>query len=268
MRKPSIFSRDYEKYMKRRRKKIRISIAMGTLCIVCGTVYISYDFSNIASSIMKLGVRAERSDAVMDDNLSDQLEIEPLSEGIESNEAEDVNENKYDYEDLIFGNVAVTIMFKESNGETVIEDIIENNEISCIDISQDKSKALVLDNRQNIFVVDSEKNIIDLTYSQYTSTKGTTFKKDEVLDSYENYKWHDQAKFIDNNKIAYVTNVPYFGSGMDEYIAVVDINDNLHKTQWELRGKEIKIENLQEKGLELILDGNVIYMTANYDIIK
>ena len=55
---------------------------------------------------------------------------------------------------------------------------------------------------------------------------------------------------------------------MNKYIWVIDLNNNTHSTLWNSKGKEIKFGDLKEKGLEVVIDGNVKYVNQNSDLVN
>ena len=87
-------------------------------------------------------------------------------------------------------------------------------------------------------------------------------------DYYNDYIWHGEAKFISDNKIAYISNMPYFGYNLNKYIWTYDIENNNHQLILSSISKEIKLNNVTDKGLEIVLDGNIKYININDQIVN
>lgn len=117
-------------------------------------------------------------------------------------------------------------------------------------------------------IFNSNKKESNITKDKYTAPNGEVFNKDSVIKTYEGYLWNVEARFITDTKVAYISNVPYFGYDLNKYIWVIDLNNNTHSTLWNSKGKEIKFGDLKEKGLEVVIDGNVKYVNQNSDLVN
>ena len=117
-------------------------------------------------------------------------------------------------------------------------------------------------------VFNVEGKEVSITKDKYVAPNGEIFNKETILQTYSGYLWNVEAKFISDTKVAYITNLPYFGTDLNKYIWVVDLNDNSHKTLWNSKGKDIKFGEIKEKGLEATIDGNIKYVNSNGDLIN
>ena len=135
-------------------------------------------------------------------------------------------------------------------------------------INQAKNLILIIDENQNMKLFNSNKKESNITKDKYTAPNGEIFNKDSVLQTYEGYLWNVEARFVTDTKVAYISNVPYFGYDLNKYIWVIDLNNNTHSTLWNSKGKEIKFGDLKEKGLEVVIDGNVKYVNQNSDLVN
>ncbi len=247
MRKPSIFSRDYERIMRKRKRILVASISLSIVSMALIIVFISrYNFGK-GESYLTAWMKDE-------ENIETEQEKEVLSKEKEMETAKLDNNIKI----LLNGN-EFELNCSENNGKKVVNSVKNlESEKYCIDNYGEK--VIILDKDQNIFLCDIEGNVIDLTLNEYVSPYGEVFKKDEILSTYNDYIWHSQVKFLNNNKIAYVSNLPYFGYGLSQFINVIDIYSKEHTTMWGLNGNNIILKENLDGGLEAVIDGNIKYV--------
>ena len=247
MRKPSIFSRDYERIMRRRKRIFVTSISLIIISVVLTVTFISrYKFTNIESYLTTWIKDEEKSEKEQKEEiLNEEKEIDILETYKNINIL--LNENEFE------------LKLSDNNGEKFIEGV-ENLEKDKYCIDSLGKKVIILDKNQNIFLADIEGNVINLTLNKYVSPYGEVFEKDEVLSIFNDYIWHSQVKFLDNNKLAYVSNLPYFGYELSQYVNLIDLDTKEHVTIWELKGGNIILKEIIDGGLEAVIDGNIKYV--------
>lgn len=254
MRKPSIFSSDYEKQMRKRKRIIIGSSLVVILVVGCFGIEIIRDQFNFTKVKNKL-------QAWVDEDVQEEENI--IEEPAKVSEEEQIKNN---YLNLKIE--AENDMKLELDKDFNIINVVENKKSYQYDISTDKKSILILDSTQNIKVFSNKGEEKDYTLKTYSSPDGDSFNKDQVLKSYTNYKWHFNPKFINGEKIAYISNMPYFGLGDNQFLWVYDIKSNKHSTIWQSKGKEIKINNIGEKGLEVSIDGNTKFIDNNGNLVQ
>ncbi len=254
MSKPSIFSKDYEKIMKKRRKKRAIIFFFVNILLIVGVMKVlSVDFSK---------VRAELQ-AWVDEGKSDLL--------VDNNEEQDIQvnipkvEEKEKYIVIDIKQCRVEMQVKEE--DNTIVDFKQVPEDVYFQIHEDGKFALILNNSQDMFLVDSNGTLKDITMKEYISQKGSVFKKENILKTYEQYIWTSEPKFLSENLVAYISNIPYFGVDLNQYITVVDLTNGKHTTLWNYKSKEIKFGDVNDKGLEVEINGNIKYVDKNGKLI-
>ena len=162
MRKPSIFSRDYERLMKKRRKRILITSFSIFIFIL---IIVSLVFKNIFYNNAKYrGIvdlitskeNNEEKDIVINENIEQvQKELEDLSE-------------IYTIEKNLNG--IKVILEIESNSDKITEIYCNTNNIYTL-VNKDYNLALVIDKNQNMSVLDNCGNVIDVTLEKYITRK-------------------------------------------------------------------------------------------------
>ena len=170
--------------------------------------------------------------------------------------------------DVVLGEgVNAKLKYIENNGLKQIE-TVEAPESYQFNISPQKDKVVFLDSSQNMKTADITGKVVDITKTEYISQAGSTFPKEQILAATPTYIWHSQPKFIDDNTIVYVSELPYFrNSGQKKYVWIYDAVNNVHKTVWNFVGTDIVIGDvIPDKGITITADGTVYYLNANEEI--
>lgn len=270
MAKPSMFSKDYDERIRKRKKIKRILTVIVVLVVIIGTVLIS---SNIGNSI-KIGINkvnnkiSDKNKNILENSKSKDKTISKEKEvkQQEATKTQKQNENKNEVDT----NKKIQVI-KLSNGEEIklIYSMVNNqrqylevfSKTIQYSISPTKKKIVLLEkNTQNIILVDEMGNVKDITKKEYVSSKGKVFSKDSILKDNSGYIWNSLPKFIDDNDIIYISQLPWFNRGEDKFIWRYTISTNAHKQiiteDGEISGKEISYGKLLKDGLEVIIDGN------------
>lgn len=268
MAKASIFSKDYKKIMRRRKRRLRIIYFLTFVIVTIVSVkLINYDFSVIERRL-QLWVNSDRNNTNKIEEVED-TDINKEPENIDNNEV-DLKSNEKVKEEKNNANVSVTIkdvnmtlVLNDSGNKKVIEKIENKPENYYSSISNDKQNALIIDNLQNLYLIKNNGEVIDLTLYKYIAPDGESFEKDKVITTYNGYLWHSNAKVLSNDRIIYVTNIPYFGYDLNQYVTIIDLNSKSHKTIWNMKGKNINLGEFNESRLEVTIDGNIRYINEN-----
>ena len=232
MAKPSIFSRDYEKIMRKRKKRRNIIVLLGVLTLSVSIIIIKYDMQKISAAFKDIAFSKEL--------------------GLSSFRTENINLSIDDY--------ILTLKVIRNNDDLEIVDIKCDKHLISTDINKDR--VLIIDNNQKIYLINTKKEIIDLTLDEYVTQNGERISRSEMLSNNSNYLWHTEGKIVNDEKIAYVTNIPGFYGELKQYFAVATVNDNTHNINEALKGNSVKLYKSDEKGLKVEIDGNIMYITS------
>ncbi|MDS0525052.1 hypothetical protein NNC19_05110 [Clostridium sp. SHJSY1] len=264
MGKPSIFSKDYERRMKKRKK----SIILIVLLVVVTMVVLIYnsgaknmDFSNLKAKIQAWvdnGKPQEKVTKVEEDKTKEPKEEAPEEKPQEKQES---------YVDInVSPGVVIKAQYEEKDGKRQFVKV-DSVQGYTFNISPSKGQLLILDSAQNMKVSNTEGVIKDITKTAYVSQAGSTFPKDQILANDPTYTWHSEAKFIDDSKVVYVSELPYFNKGKKKYLWIYDLGTNSDKIIWSVIGSEIKVGDVvPEKGITITVDGVVSYLKADETI--
>ncbi|MGL5479221.1 MAG: hypothetical protein ACRDCB_09315 [Clostridium sp.] len=265
MSKPSIFSRDYEKRMKKR--KIRIALIIGVILIVGGALLYNFkiknmDFSNVRNKLQAWvdSDKKEEPKAKAEDPKT-QIEEKPVEEEKTFLEIELPNKEK------------IKVQYEVEDNKGKVKEV-EDKKGYDFDVSPDKDEIIALDKNQNMYLIKLSKEkdykVTDITKKQYVSKNGTKFPKDTRLEADKNYKWHAEPKFINEDTIIYVSQLPFFGtSATKEYVWIYDISSKEDKVIFKLSGKKIDIGDIKkDKGIEVNIDKNEYIIDDKGNIVK
>lgn len=268
MGKPSIFSREYEKKMKRRRRNtlifsITIILVMTSLIIkvVCNPI----DYTNIKKNIQ----------AWID---SDSIKISEQTETVD--EEKDIDEKIIEEEPqkpieqsidilLVSGNTAKAIYVDDNKVGKIFTTLNTDDKGVGFNISPSGKQIIIEDTNLviTLYNVDGTSKII--SKDKYVSSSGGVFTKEATMKTQPTYLWNENPKFISEDKIIFVSNRPYFGSAaLKQYLWVTDILTNEDKVFWELPGTKIEIGDKEEKGLRAIIDGKIYYIDTNGNYVQ
>ncbi|MBK5242238.1 hypothetical protein [Clostridium sp.] len=277
MRKPSIFSKDYEKQIKKRRKKIFLMIIVPIIGL---SIFLITDFNSVLNkaismkeSINNIFVNKSKQDTNDEGNkAADVQKKEEILKEQPSKQESEVDKT-IAIENEIFAitlsdGQEISIKYNVVAAEKSIEGISDSKDISY-DISPSK-KSVVIQSKlnQDILYFDVNKSSKDITKESHTSSKGKVFYKEDKIKEEPNYVWSITPKFIDEDNIVYVSELPWMNKEATQYIWKVNLKRNIHSQVKPVKGKSITFKNITSKGLETIIDGNVVYVTSKGEILN
>ena len=267
MGKPSIFSKEYERKMKRRKRNFiffSLIIVVLACAVVLKFVYNPVNFDNIKNKIQ----------AWIDSDTTQSNEIivnnEDANENANANEnpvveQEPAEEYSEEYIDIVqsSGNIAKAV-YIETNGEKTFEEVKDLDNGVTFDISPSKKELIISDVNAviTLYNVDGSHKVI--SKDKYISTSGTVFTKDNTLSTHPDYLWNSSPKFVNDKNIIFITNRPYFGSAaLKQYLWMTNTENETDKIYWELAASKIEIGAKEEKGLEVTIDGRKYYIAED-----
>ncbi|MBZ9636710.1 hypothetical protein [Clostridium sp. FP1] len=280
MSKPSMFSKDYKKEIKKRKRKIVLLIIVPIIGL---TIFLITDFEALKNSgtSMKNGINSILLNKAKD-KLSSEVQVEktphivkPQSDSEKSKavQAEKALKVEAALKNEVFvvalsDGQKISIEVSVNVAEKTIKGITDDKNISY-DISPSK-KSIVIQSRNNqdLLYVDVNKASKDITKKTHQSSKGQMFSKDELFKTHKNYIWSITPKFIDEDNIAYVSELPWINESAVQYIWKVNLKSNLHTQVKQESGKSITFKNITPKGLTTLIDGNVVYVTSTGETIE
>ena len=257
MAKPSIFSKDYERRMKRRRNKIIFitMLAIGAIVIMSfNSEMKNFDLTNLKDKMQAWVDSGEQKEVVKEPEQIEQIEEIEKPKTLEKNYI-DIN---------ISEGIVAKAEYIEEQGKRKFVSVEPIDGVS-FNISPLKEQILFIDKAQNMKIANTEGVVRDLTKNAYVSQAGTSFPKDQILSKTPTYIWHSQGKFIDDTKIVYVSELPYFGNGgQKQFVWLYDLATGSENALWNLVGNKVVVGDVvPDKGITITVNGTVFYLKAD-----
>lgn len=230
MAKPSIFSGEYQRIMKRRRRFFRIAAVLAALCIIF-LVYHKPNLPNLKSIVENIKLpdvtntennkkndEKKQNNAIEDKKSSDE-EKENKEQG---NGSKDSGEFKYSFSN----GEDIYITYKKDGNDIKLTGIRPEREDISYDIRED-GKSIVFDNPKIsdiwVFNIDGTSRKISPDAYKQSGENGGVFTKKWVMEQYRNnYVWAAKPKYLKDGRIVYQSNLPWFREKNNYYIWVVN----------------------------------------------
>ncbi len=276
MRKSSIFSREYEKRIRRRRFFILLIIVIFSIILV----YYIVNFSKFNGYVKNIYHSMITKENKLNDNLNNGKDsVESVTSNMNDenhNNTQNIDEivdnetnenNAYlKYEVELQNNDKLNVLYEGEEVKFVGLGEFDSNKYKY-DISPNKERILIeniinqdtymLDNKFNLFKLDPE--------FFYSNSARTRFYKNDIVSSYENYAWYKDARFLDDNTIIYVSNLPWFGKD-EEYIWRTDITNanDIRHFMTSVGGQNIGFGELTEGGIKVNINNEIKLLTFSF----
>ncbi|MCR3759484.1 hypothetical protein [Clostridium felsineum] len=260
MAKPSIFSSDYEKQQRKRKQRRNISIFL----IICAVVFVIIWLGAKANlkNIKFPKASTSSSESNKTSNKKSGGTVVKDSKKTSSKNNKDKTQDKALQVNLPDGK-QISVVYGENNNDKVVKSVDLNGLNGEYTISPSNKNVVIYEkDTQNMFFIDSNASVQDITYKSYTSGGGTAFNKDAILSSTPGYIWIGSPKFVDDNTVVYISQLPWFDNRQNKYVWKFNIIDKSY-VNTNVTGNDIKINGLTDKGIEIVVDGNTTYMKAD-----
>ena len=160
----------------------------------------------------------------------------------------------------------VSLEVVEENGEKFFAPISELTGMEG-DISPSRTQAVILEKEtQDLFLLDLSGNVTDITYKVYKNSRGYTESKESILGRTENFVWAEQPKFLDEDTVVYMSQLPWFDER--RFLYVVDLVPLSHRNFQSVFGTDVVLGEISDLGLSYTKEGNTYYLTPDYKIIS
>ncbi|MFL0267258.1 hypothetical protein [Candidatus Clostridium radicumherbarum] len=271
MGKVSIFSSDYNKRRRKRKKRtitVVIIFVMAILVIFFSSslkayVYNKYDYIR-NSKFFSIINKSNKNDKVIKSNenvSSKETKIPEASSNSTTEKTIEVN---------LSNGTKIQAVYENKDGKNMFKYITPLDAPVSSSISPSGTTMIVLENStQSMFKITIDGSVNKINDSKYISSSGGILPKDAVLASKPGYIWCSSPKFIDDNYVAYISQVPWFDKRTTKYVWIFNINDNKikdrndHILYEKLGGDNVKFGNITPKGLEISIDNNTKFIMYN-----
>lgn len=262
MGRPSIFSRNYEEQMRRRRINITLIIL---ILISAGFFYTKYHLNkrgitfNIKEKISFLNKikvpKKQKEETNKEEKNNNNINVPTNNE----------NKKKEVLKEYIYTSDTqkkFRVVYKEENSNKVFIEVKTEGLAVDYDISTD-GKKIVFDDKENqsIIVCDENGNFQDITIKSLKVTN-YVFVKDKVIQRNKEYIWAQKPHFTSDDRIVFLTRLPYYATKRGIFIWYADYNGKGAKRIAELSNdiNNIKYDGYDEKGALRIISDEKVYI--------
>lgn len=257
MAKPSMFSKDYDKKMRKRKRRKGFFIVLLIILLVSIPIVV---FSN--KELINMEKYMSKNEKEQDSNYK--KTVEEKKEIDEEKKEEAVNNNIGNKKDIekekieekiikISEKENISIFLEYKDDKKKIKDIKGNENIEY-DIDDNGNSAILYNkSNQSITLMDRDLNLKDITRHEYVSTFNEAFPKESVMKNNMGYIWQKSPRFIDENRIVYLSELPWINEENNLYVWIYNIKDNTHMmiSDNRLVGKNIQFEEKNKEGIKV-----------------
>ncbi|AJA48748.1 hypothetical protein CPAST_c26810 [Clostridium pasteurianum DSM 525 = ATCC 6013] len=258
MGKPSIFSNQYRSEMRKRRNRIILTIIAVIIVVVVGIIVISNNWTKNNSDVKNISQGSSNKNQ----NTAVNKDASKIDEKQNSDKKQEEKSEKIFTVNIADGKV-LNIKYDDSSNVKKITNI--QNQDSDIDFNINPSGTFAVayeKSKQSLTLINANGTSSDITNTSYTSSNGKVFTKDSILAQKNNYIWQQLPKFIDDENIAYISQLPWLNKA-NKYIWKYNIKDKTN-TNTNITGENIQINNIVNgKGLEVIVDNITGYLKGD-----
>ena len=266
MAKPSIFSKDYQKRMRKRRTGFAVLVAavvmIGAVAFIAGKNYLSKNNQQQANNTSTVQDKKDANSTTSTDKTT--TETKPTTE---TKATDTPKEEGFDFK--LADGTSLKAVYTVTGTVKDFQYVTPKEKNVFFDINPPGDKIVVFDSEaQSMILIDTTGKVKDITSSSYKSSNGTLYKKENVLNAYKGYIWCSSPVFISDNKVAYISQLPYFQKDT-EYVWIVDLTTGKNtKINNAYSGEKITFGELGSKGLPMNIDGSVYYITTTGSVVK
>ncbi|HEY5560246.1 MAG TPA: hypothetical protein VIK72_00570 [Clostridiaceae bacterium] len=257
MGKPSIFSSRYKKHMKKRKKRSIIFIILLILIIIFlfllwenSFLHIKVWVKNNVKYVVSLTAKKQVKKVI-------KKSITPTP-----NIKKDTEENSYS---ITVGSEIIQAVYEKKDNSVKFDYITPLDSTVYYRISPDGKKILFFDSKgQIMYLIDSQGKVTDITAKDYISTSGTQFKKEDTIKEKPAFVWATQPVFLDNDNIAYISQLPYIKNDPLLYIWIYNINSGNRISKEVISGYDITFGEITSKGITVVVDSKTKYLNSDF----
>jgi len=267
MGRPSIFSKDYEKMRRKRKKRISFFVVFVVLIALC--VVFNGDVRTWANKNLQI------KNSLNIFKKKDKVEKEKTNAKVQSKpQTKTPVPEELGYPVTLSGGTQIKLIYENVNNDKKFKYVSPETSGVVYSINPSGKNIVILDDKnQNLSSYDIEGKVTDITKTEYISknedgSAKDTFPKDAILSKNTNYIWHNSPKFIDDDNIAYVSQLPWFNNDNMKYVWIVNIKSKSHNNIGALSGENISFGEIDPKGLTVKVNDKAYFLSGNGQITQ
>jgi hypothetical protein len=154
----------------------------------------------------------------------------------------------------------------EENGEKLFEELDGTISLEA-DLSPSRKMLVVLEeSTQDLYLVDTEGAVTDITYRTYKNTRGYTASKESILEQIPGFDWASQPKFLDEDTVVYMSQLPWFDER--RFLYIVELNPLSHRNFQRVGGTDVELLERTENGLKFRIKEVEEILTPDYKVVS
>jgi len=154
----------------------------------------------------------------------------------------------------------------EENGEKLFEELDGTISLEA-DLSPSRKMMVVLEeSTQDLYLVDTEGAVTDITYRTYKNSRGYSASKESILDRTPDFIWASQPKFLDEDTVVYMSQLPWFDER--RFLYIVELNPLSHKNFQRVGGTDVELLERTEMGLKFRIKDVEEVLTPDYKVVS
>lgn len=253
MARPSMFSKDYEKRMKRRRLNTILFILIIISAAYFGGKYY-LNKNNVNISLFKIKKTAENK---VNDDKKQAENLQKTQKAEQTQKTEQTQQKPVQVEKK-----TEKIQYKSTNGKIYeIELVVNDGQVKEIkslkeetgtvkyDISIDKKFIVFEDKASNDIILGMvDGSFKKISRDSYKSvSKGKIYSKEKILSWYPGFIWAQKPKFTSDGRVVYISDLPYMRNDNDLYVWTVNTDGSNHKRIGTFKGS---VDSVTYEGID------------------
>lgn len=261
--KPSIFSKDYEKKIRMIRiRRITIVLVLIAICIIG---YLNYS-KNINLSAIKNNIKSAFTfNTKKKGKVQNKKTTAIVKKPNTKSKTKPAASKEQSYTVKMSNGDEIKAVYGVKDNSANFKYILPID--SKVDFSISPSgKAIVFYDKdaQSILYMGGDGNTTDITKNDYKSeSDGTVYTKADELKKVPSFVWCTSPKFIDDNTVAFVSQLPYLNQNGQQYIWIYNITTKEYNCLYNNAAGSIKFDKLTDKGLTVMLDNNTKFLKSD-----
>lgn len=284
MKKPDIFSKDYEKKMKqlKRRKIIYIILVI----ILAFLIVMSFFDNSYIGRYVKVGVNKTKDIFISSNNdnnkeeklqsktevkkineekIKEKKEKKKLSEEIKKKEENEIDKFTIQLKPHI--KVSVEIEKKDSKNKFIKS--LNIKEGMSYELVENKKSALIfISKTSEMFLINVNREVQDISNNIFYTKDKVKIERKVKLSQDQSFIWTEKPQLY-KNKVFYLSKLPNLNNNNKYFIWIYDINSKQHKCIYDkrIRGNGIEFGEKTNRGIQVILDGKSYYLNEDGKVI-
>lgn len=261
MAKPSIFSKDYERQMKMRRVRITVLIVAVIVAVAFAAIYFKKGSLALLKNNNKTNNSTNENKNKTDAGKPAEQKKTDGQNQEKKPESQEVKEEGYE---MSLGDGSkIKAVYEVKDNDKKFKYITPTDAPVDFTVSPSGKAIVVYDRKaQSFSYVSIDGKTSDITKPSYFSKSlNSEIPKETTLTNNPGFIWCASPSFIDENTVAYVSQLPYFKT--TKYVWIVNVQSKEHICVRDLGGEEVKFGSRSENGLAVTFDSRTVVLKAD-----